>query len=154
MSEKSEAVGKGKEVLDTMLGFLGFMVQVEEDTTYPSGGLQVFTEEAEALIGQDGKRLEDIQYLVNRVVHRHYPSAKRLRVDVEHYRSMQDDAMLNRVQKHADDVRRTGRPMKLWPMNSYHRRLVHNTFKEDLVIQTSSPTDSAKLKQITMTRGK
>jgi predicted RNA-binding protein Jag len=44
--------------------------------------------------------------------------------------------------------------MKLWPMNSYHRRLVHNTFKEDLVIQTSSPTDSAKLKQITMTRGK
>ena len=154
MSEKSEAIDKGKEVLDTMLGYLGFIVQVEVDSNYPSGGLQIFTEEAEALIGKGGKRLEDIQYLVNRVIHKHFPSAKRLRVDVEHYRSMQDDAMIQRVQEHVDNVRRTGRSAKLWPMNSYHRRLVHNAFKDDPLIRTWSPSDSAKLKRITLNRGK
>ena len=60
MSETSEVIGKGKEVLDTMLGYLGFIVQVEEDNAHPGGGLQVFTKEAEALIGKRGERLEDI----------------------------------------------------------------------------------------------
>ena len=152
MSETSEVINKGKEVLDTMLGYLGFMVQVEEDSAHPGGGLQIFTEEAEALIGKRGERLEDIQYLINRVIHRHYPDAKRIRVDVEHYRSMQEDAMVQRIQELADKVRRTGRSVKLWPMNSYHRRLVHNAFKEDPIIQTWSPNDSAKLKRITLIR--
>ena len=154
MSDTSKAIEKGKEVLDTMLGYLGFVVQVEEDTTYPSGGLQIYSEEGDTLIGNGGKRLEDIQYLVNRVIHQHHPSAKRLRVDVQHYRSMQDDAMVQRVQEHADNVRRTGRSVKLWPMNSYHRRLVHNTFKDDPMIQTWSPSDAAKLKRITLNRRK
>lgn len=154
MSETSDVIEKGKEVLDTMLGYLGFIVQVEEDGAHPGGGLQIFTEEAEALIGTRGERLEDIQYLVNRVIHRHFPKAKRLRVDVEHYRSMQEDAMIHRVQGLADKVRRTGRSIKLWPMNSYHRRLVHNAFKDDPIIQTWSPADSAKLKRITLIRRK
>ena len=154
MSEQSEAIKKGVEVLDTMLGYLGFIVQVEEDTAHPGGGLQIFTEEAEALIGKRGERLEDIQYLVNRVIHKHYPEAKRIRVDVGHYRSMQEDAMVQRIQFLADRVRRTGRSVKLWPMNSYHRRLVHNAFTDDPMIQTWSPSDSAKLKRISLIRRK
>ncbi len=150
----SEPLAIGKEVLDTMLGYLGFMVEVREDPSHPTGGLQVYTEEAEALIGKRGERLEDIQYLINRVVHKHHPKAKRIRVDVEHFRSMQEDAMIARVQELADKVRRTGRAVKLWPMNSYHRRLVHGTFKDDPVVQSWSPPDSAKLKRITLMRRK
>ena len=152
MSETTEAINKGKEVLDTMLGYLGFVVQVEEDHSHPGGGLHIFTKESDTLIGKDGKLLEDIQYLINRVIHHHYPRANRLRVDIEHYRSMQDDAMVQRVQEHADKVRQTGRAIKLWPMNSYHRRLIHSTFKDDPLINTWSPKDSAQLKQITLIR--
>ena len=97
MSESTEIINKAKDVIDTMLGYLGFVVQVEEDNTHPGGGLHIFTKEAEVLIGKDGKRLEDIQYLINRIVHQHYPKAKRLRIDIEHYRSMQDDALVQRV---------------------------------------------------------
>lgn len=154
MSESKEVINKAKEVLDTMLGYLGFVVQVEEDTSHPCGGLHIFTKEAEVLIGEDGKRLEDIQYLINRVVHQHFPKAKRLRVDIEHYRSMQDDALVQRINEHADKVRLNGRPIKLWAMNSYHRRLVHSAFKEDPLINTWSPSDSAKLKRVTLFRNK
>ncbi|MDB2346345.1 MAG: single-stranded DNA-binding protein [Verrucomicrobiales bacterium] len=154
MSESTEIISKAKDVIDTMLGYLGFVVQVEEDNTHPGGGLHIFTKEAEVLIGKDGKRLEDIQYLINRIVHQHYPKAKRLRIDIEHYRSMQDDALVQRVQEHADKVRQTGRAIKLWAMNSYHRRLIHNTFKEDPMIDTWSPRDSAKVKRITLIRKK
>ena len=53
-----------KELLDTMLGYLGFVVQIEE--TRSEGGnltLQIYTEESRSLIGRDGETLEAIQFL-------------------------------------------------------------------------------------------
>ena len=35
-------------------------------------------------------------------------------------------------------------------MNSYERRLVHNAFKDDPDVATWSPSDSARIKQITL----
>jgi hypothetical protein len=36
------------------------------------------------------------------------------------------------------------------PMNSYERRIVHNAFKDDPDVATWSPSDSARIKQITL----
>jgi predicted RNA-binding protein Jag len=35
-------------------------------------------------------------------------------------------------------------------MNSYQRRIVHNAFKDDPDVATWSPSDSARIKQITL----
>jgi predicted RNA-binding protein Jag len=35
-------------------------------------------------------------------------------------------------------------------MNSYERRIVHNAFKDDPDVATWSPSDSARIKQITL----
>jgi len=35
-------------------------------------------------------------------------------------------------------------------MNSYERRLVHNAFKDDPDVATWSPSDAARIKQITL----
>ena len=153
-SPSTEVLDKGKEILDTMLGYLGFVIEVQSDPETPYAGLQIYSEEAKVLIGKDGKGLDDLQYLVNRLLHEQFPKAKRVRVDIEHYRTMQEDAMVRKVQGEADNVRRSGRSVKLWPMNSYHRRLVHDAFKDDAAIQTWSPPDSAKLKRITLMRRK
>jgi predicted RNA-binding protein Jag len=37
-------------------------------------------------------------------------------------------------------------------MNSYERRLVHNAFKDDPQVATWSPSDSARIKQITLVK--
>jgi len=50
-----------KDLLDTMLGYLGFVVQIEETTN--EGGnptLQIYTEESRRLIGRNGETLEAI----------------------------------------------------------------------------------------------
>src|SRR5439155_18755374 len=70
--------------------------------------------------------------------------------DCEHYRSMREDRIVQRVRELADRVRATGRSLQLEPMNSYERRIVHNAFKDDPDIATWSPSDSARLKQITL----
>jgi Predicted RNA-binding protein len=142
-----------KELLDTMLGYLGFVVQIEE--TKNEGGnlvLQIYTEESRRLIGRDGETLEAIQFLLNRLLQAKDKDAEKVIVDCEHYRSMREDRIVQRVRELADRVRITGRSLQLEPMNSYERRLVHNAFKDDPDVATWSPSDSARIKQITLVK--
>jgi spoIIIJ-associated protein len=140
-----------KELLDTMLGYLGFVVQIEETTN--QGGnlvLQIYTEESRRLIGRNGETLEAIQFLLNRLLQAKDKNASKVIVDCEHYRSMREDRIVQRVRELADRVRITGRSLQLEPMNSYERRLIHNAFKDDPDVATWSPSDSARIKQITL----
>ena len=140
-----------KDLLDTMLGYLGFVVQIEETTN--EGGnstLQIYTEESRRLIGRDGETLEAIQFLLNRLLQARDKNAEKVIVDCEHYRSMCEDRIVQRVRELAERVRITGRSLQLEPMNSYERRLVHNAFKDDPDVATWSPSDSARIKQITL----
>ena len=140
-----------KELLDTMLGYLGFVVQIEE--TQSEGGnptLQIYTEESQRLIGRDGETLEAIQFLLNRLIQAKDRDAEKVIVDCEMYRSMREDKIVHRVRELAERVRISGRSLQLEPMNSYERRIVHNAFKDDPDVATWSPSDSARIKQITL----
>jgi spoIIIJ-associated protein len=148
---KTQTMMTPKDLLDTMLGYLGFVVQIEE--TKNEGGnlvLQIYTEESRRLIGRDGETLEAIQFLLNRLLQAKDKDAEKVIVDCEHYRSMREDRIVQRVRELADRVRITGRSLQLEPMNSYERRLVHNAFKDDPDVATWSPSDSARIKQITL----
>jgi spoIIIJ-associated protein len=140
-----------KELLDTILGYLGFVVQIDE--TQSEGGnatLQIYMEESHTLIGRDGETLEAIQFLLNRLIQTKDKDAPKVIVDCEHYRSMREDRIVQRVRELAERVRISGRSLQLEPMNSYERRLVHNAFKDDPDVATWSPSDSARIKQITL----
>ena len=140
-----------KELLDTILGYLGFVVQIDE--TRSEGGnltLQIYMEESHTLIGRDGETLEAIQFLLNRLIQAKDKDAPKVIVDCEHYRSMREDRIVQRVRELAERVRISGRSLQLEPMNSYERRIVHNAFKDDPEVATWSPSDSARIKQITL----
>ena len=141
-----------KDLLDTMLGYFGFVVDIEETTN--EGGnatLQIYTEESRRLIGRNGETLEAIQFLLNRLLQARDKDAEKVIVDCEHYRSMREDRIVQRVRELAERVRITGRSLQLEPMNSYERRLVHNAFKDDPeVAPRGARPDSARIKQITL----
>jgi len=136
-----------------MLGFLGFAFEIQESTA-PDGALtlQIYTSEIDRLVGPDGQTLDDLQFLLNRLLQARDPAAPRVIVDVEHYRTMRQDSFLQRIRALAEQVRATGRPLVLDPMNSYERRLVHNAFATDPEIASSSPDDHARFKRITLSR--
>lgn len=142
-----------RQLLDTMLGFLDFNCEIQE-SLHEDGtvALQVYTPEKERLIGRNGEILEDIQFLLNRLLQAKDKDAPRVQVDVEHYRQMRDDALVGRVRQIAELVRKGGRSYQLEPMNAYDRRIVHNAFKDDPELMTWSPAESARLKRITIKR--
>ena len=141
------------ELLDTMLGHLGYAFEIREQA--PVDGvvtLQVYTAEAERLVGPHGEALDDLQFLVNRLLQARDRHAPRVVVDVEHHREMQEDGFLKEIRALAENVRTTGKPVQLEPMNSYDRRLVHGAFKDDQEVTTYSPPDDARLKRVTLLR--
>ncbi len=139
-----------RDILDTMLGYLGFVTEIDEEQREGFLLLQVHTPEKERLIGRHGELLEDVQFLLNRILQAKYPDEQRVQIDIEYYREMREDAIVHRARQIADLVKKTGRPFHLDPMNSYDRRIIHNAFKDDPDIVTWSPQDDARIKRITL----
>ncbi len=152
MSEEAVVLDP-KETLDSMLGLLGFFCEIkefpQEDGTLT---LQIYTAEKERLIGRHGETLDDLQFLLNRMLTAKNKDAHKVQVDVEHWREMKDDQLVQKVRQLAEVVRKTGRPFQLEPMNAYERRIVHHAFEHDPDVTTWSPPDDARLKRITLRR--
>jgi spoIIIJ-associated protein len=138
------------EILDTILGYLGFVATIELEEHEGTTVLQILTHEPQRLIGRREEVMEDLQHLVNRLLLAQNPPAPRVIVDVQHHRAMRDDALVSKVKQLANVVHATGRPMQTLPLNSYDRRIVHNLFKDDSEIQTWSPPEEDRLKRITI----
>lgn len=141
-----------REILDTLLGHLGFAAEIEESERDGHRVLQVRTNTPQALIGRRGETLESLQFLVNRLVLAQDREAPRVVVDVEHHRAIRDDSFLRRIRQLADAVRENGRPVETEPLNSYDRKLVHDLLREDPELESQSQQIEAKLKRITIRR--
>ena len=139
-------------LLDALLGYLGFSCEIVEELGEHGAdpGLQVITGDAALLTGKGGTRLNDIQYLLNRLLQEKEAGAPRVSVDIGHFRAMREDAFLADVHQQAESVRLSGRPARLAPMNAYFRRLVHQAFKDDPTIQSWSPPGPSRVKPITL----
>jgi spoIIIJ-associated protein len=143
-------VESANKILDTMLGHLGFSATIEPQETHDGPCLQIHTGESNALIGKEGDRLDDLQYLVNRILRRHFPKAERVKVDCEHFRSIQEDHLNEEVRGIAERVKATGKPFQMRPLNAYYRRLVYNVLVGDPEIVSHSPEGDDRLKRITI----
>lgn len=139
-----------KKVLDTMLGHLGFTATIEVEHDLEGHCLQIQTNQPELLIGNEGDRLDDLQYLVNRLLRKHYEEPPRIKVDCNHYRSMQEQKLREEVLMLADKVRGSGKPFQMRPLNAYYRRLVYQYVLDDPQIEATSPKGEMRLKRITL----
>jgi spoIIIJ-associated protein len=100
------------------------------------------------LIGREGEVLDDLQFLLNRMLARGEEPPPRVIVDVENFRREQEAALLDEIKELVDRVRTAGETVELPPMNAYERRIIHQAFKDDPKVETVSPEGPARLKRI------
>ncbi len=146
MSDAKQA----EEVLDSILGKLGFSYSIEHEEGEEGAVLQIRTEQGKYLIGRSGDRLDDIQYLVNRILQKKNPDATRVRIDCENYRVEQEEKLCEAVLATANKVKETGKPQRLKPLNAYYRRIAHNVIVDDPEIESTSPGGNDRMKRITL----
>ena len=138
------------KILDTMLGHLGLAATIEPQETHDGLCLQIHSTENKVIIGREGERLDDLQYLVNRILRRQFPKAERIKVDCENFRTIREDQMADEIREIAERVKATGKPYQMRPLNAYYRRIVHNVLLENPDVVSHSPDGDERLKRITI----
>ncbi|HEY5562243.1 MAG TPA: RNA-binding cell elongation regulator Jag/EloR [Clostridiaceae bacterium] len=91
------------------------------------------------LIGYRGETLDSLQYLLSLIVNKgHEGEYRRVVLDTENYRLKREETLRRLAEKVAYRVRRSGRYVKLEPMNPYERRIIHFALQEDPNVETYS----------------
>ena len=140
------------EATEALLTPLGFDFSIET-APYEAGiSLLISSADASYLIGEEGDRLDDLQYMVNRLVQAKWEDAPRVRVDCDNYRARAEAKLLRRARSRAERVLKTGKPLLMEKLNAYQRRLVHNDLASIPGIVTSSEETDSRFKRITISR--
>ncbi len=137
---------------DSILSSLGFQFELAAKPTEEGVCVMITSPDARFLIGDEGDRLDDLQYLVNRMVQAKWADAPRVRVDCDNYRARTEAKLLRRARSRAERVLQTGTPLLMEKLNAYQRRLVHNELAKIPGIATESEDTESRFKRITISR--
>ena len=78
------------------------------------------------LVGTRGEVLEALQELTRLAVHRQTGNRTRIMLDIGGYRLRRRTELAQAGREAADEVKQTGVPKKLWAMNPFERKIVHD----------------------------
>lgn len=127
-----------KKFLEDLLSFLGLNTDVyatHEDEVIqlniPSTQMNGF------LIGQHGDNMRAMQFLVSTALkNQDYPYS-RVNIDVAGYKQQRADRLAKTAEDWMKQVKDSGKPMELRPMNPADRRVIHKLASESGVLTES-----------------
>ena len=124
-------------ILDFLKGFdLKGNVEIkirEKSITY-----KIFTDNNGILIGKKGHILESLQTFIRQALLNSTDIFVNVIIDIENYKEKQIYFLEKKVKKLAREVTLTKADIKLDPMNSYDRRIIHNALSGFDYIETES----------------
>ncbi len=94
------------------------------------------------LLEDDGAVLQALEHLLQRALGERF--SERLVLDATGYREAREARLTERARAWADEVRRSGRPRELPPMNAYDRRLVHLAMAEEPGVRSFSVGEGSR----------
>ena len=137
-----EALAAGRQILEELMGHLGFDVRIEVETGDTSRlnvvGNGDSHEALGALIGRKGERLSALQHLVNLMLSRKMGEWTRVLVDVEDYRGRRERQLRDIALRAAARVQETGKMLQLEPMPALERRWIHLALRDHPEVATQS----------------
>jgi spoIIIJ-associated protein len=133
-----EAITYAKKYLEDLLSFFGLNTDVHATSDeeviqlgVPSTHLNGF------LIGQHGENMRSLQYLTSTALKNSGYSNNRVNVDIADYKKQRADRLREKAEGWVKQVRDSGEPMDLEPMNASDRRVVHQLAAEYAVTSDS-----------------
>ncbi|OGR89844.1 MAG: hypothetical protein A3J74_08495 [Elusimicrobia bacterium RIFCSPHIGHO2_02_FULL_57_9] len=133
----AQSVEKLKEVL-SLMAIGNPSLSADWDKGLERVKIRVESADAEILIGPEGKTLQSLQFLLTLILSRRLGSPVAVQVDAKgHWEKMEKD-ILSEAQRAVEEVKTTGKPFRLSPMEAPMRRLVHKTLAGHPDVETAS----------------
>ena len=131
---------EGKRYIESILQAMNIEYQLEVRSLNNEHEIyyNVHTNENPLLIGIKGKTLEALQTLVRNLLQIYTKEQLVVNVDIGDYREHRKHQLEILSTKVAKEVVKTKVPVKLKPMSSYERRIIHNKLSEWRDVYTES----------------
>jgi spoIIIJ-associated protein len=138
-AETAPVPGKAKVLLEGLLNQMGIEASVAAEPQGDSGAeLRIESPDAAVLVGEEGRGLEALQYLLNRMLRRACGPDAFCIVDAGGHRERRRAAMGREARDMADRVRQTRSPFVFPPLSPADRRAIHRALAEDPDVETVS----------------
>ncbi len=140
--DRDESIRYAKKYLEDILSFFGLNTDIgassdEEviELSVPSTHLNGF------LIGQRGETLRSLQFLVSTTLRNKQAELQRVNIDIADYKRQRAERLARQVEEWLQQVKETGEPYRVQPMNAADRRVVHQVIAEHPSLETVSEGD-------------
>lgn len=136
---KRDCAYEAKSFLKSILDNMGIKAEIrikEEENTLK---VHMNGPDMGILIGYRGETLDALQYLISLTINKdRNDDYKRVILDTENYRKKREETIKRLAIKIANKAIRTGKVVKLEPMNPYERRIIHSVLQNNPDVQTYS----------------
>ena len=136
--EKREIKEYLKRIIKSTLKDMGLDVEIEISMNNDVPTYRLFSTNDALLIGKDGKNLKALTIVINQMLKKEIGTSYKFLIDVSDYQQRTDKHIENLAKKLAREVKETKIEVKMDKMNSYQRRIVHNTLSNNKYVYTES----------------
>lgn len=140
-AEAAEACDKAQKLVVELLKLMAIAAPTATaawDADLERVKISVESQDASLLVGRDGRVLESLQFLATLMLSRGNGAPIAVQVDALSYWEKREQAVLDEARRAVETVKATGKPVRMEPMDSSMRRLVHRSFSASPDVTTSS----------------
>ncbi|RLQ93965.1 RNA-binding cell elongation regulator Jag/EloR [Falsibacillus albus] len=138
MKVKFDPIEEAKQFLQDITAKMGIDAEIETKQDGRVVEIYFSGEKMALLIGKRGQTLNSLQYLTQLVVNRHGEQFITIMLNAEDYRERRKETLEDLAQKMASKAIRTKRSVKLEPMPSFERKIIHAALMKNNQVKTHS----------------
>lgn len=137
--EKREILDYIKESIIKLLNEIGYQninIEITNKDTTPN--FTIYSDDDALLIGKNGRNLRALQKIIREKTRKELNENVKFIINVGNYQEKREKSLEHLAFNIAREVRNSGLPVKMDRMNSYERRIIHNTLANDKYVTTHS----------------
>ena len=136
--ERREVIKYIKEYIQNLLKNLGFTTNIEIKNKDEIPTYTIYSDNDALLIGRNGKNLKALTIVTSQHILNELGKNFKFIIDINSYKEKREKSLEYLAKKVAREVANTKIEAKLDSMNSYERRIIHNTLTNNKKVYTES----------------
>ncbi|MFC4387780.1 RNA-binding cell elongation regulator Jag/EloR [Gracilibacillus marinus] len=138
VTKKDNPVEKVTQYVENIVKEFDHDIHVKTTVDNTTVTMELSGEKIAVLIGKRGQTLNALQYLAQLAIHQFADKYYTVIVDAEGYRQRRKETLIQLANRLADRAIQTNRFVKIEPMPSYERKIIHTALQHNKKITTDS----------------
>lgn len=136
--KKQDVIDYIEEFLTEITKKMGLDTKIEINEEDSIFNVKMYSNNNPILIGKDGKTLSSIQTLLRQTISNKIKFNLKINIDASNYKARKEKYFERNIKNIINEVLKTKDEIKLEPMNSFKRRIVHSIVSDYYNLETES----------------